>query len=113
MNPDITMGSKTLNSTFFMVDTKPSYSILLGRDWIHSSQSIPSILYHLLMFLEGNKVEVVPIDANPFSANITVAELIFYSSGIGPIMLIEDYEEGSIKSCDLTHQGFKWNVQSI
>ena len=28
-------------------------------------------------------------------------------------MLTEDYEEGLVKSYDLTHQGFKCNVQSI
>ena len=34
---DITMAPKTLNSAFFMVDVKFIYSMLLGRDWIHSS----------------------------------------------------------------------------
>jgi len=34
---DIIIGPKTMSSTFFMVGAKPSYSLLLGRDWIHSS----------------------------------------------------------------------------
>ena len=62
---------------------------------------------------EGNKVKVVPVNVNPFLADIAIVELIFYSPGIDPIMLTEDYEEGSIESCDLTYHGFKWNVQSI
>ena len=65
------------------------------------------------MFWEGNKVEVVPIDVNPFSTDIVVIESIFYSSGIGLIMVNEEYEERLVESCYLTHKGFKWNVQSI
>ena len=45
---DITVRSKTLSFTFFVVDAKPSYSILLDRDWIHSNQSIPSTYINCL-----------------------------------------------------------------
>ena len=65
------------------------------------------------MFWEGNKVEVFPADANPFSVDIAIVESIFYLLGIGFIMLTEDYEVGLVKSCDLTSRGFKWNMQSI
>ena len=54
------------------------------------------------MFWEGDKVEVVLTDTNPFSVDITITESIFYSIGVRPIMMIEDYEEGSVESCDLT-----------
>ena len=36
MNVELTIGSKTLLTTFFVIDGKGSYSLLLGRDWIHS-----------------------------------------------------------------------------
>ena len=65
------------------------------------------------MFWEGNKVDVVPINTNPFSANITMVESIFYSPCVGPIMLTNDYEEGSMEFYNLTSQGFKWSIQSI
>ena len=58
-------------------------------------------------------VEVVPVNMDPFSTNITMAESIFYSPYVGAIMLIVDYEEGSIESCNLTSQGFKWRTQLI
>ena len=58
-------------------------------------------------------MEVVLVDTNPFLIDIVIVKSIFYSLGIGPIMLTMDYEERLIESCDLTHQGFKWNVQSI
>ena len=62
------------------------------------------------MFKEGNKVEVVLANTNPFSDDIAIAELIFYSPRVGPIMMTEDYKEGSVESCDLTSQRFKWSV---
>ena len=34
---NITVGPKTFNLAFFVVDTEPTYYVLLGRDWIHSS----------------------------------------------------------------------------
>ena len=37
INVELTIGSKTLLTTFFVIDGKGSYSLLLGRDWIHAS----------------------------------------------------------------------------
>ncbi|RZB66308.1 hypothetical protein D0Y65_042090 [Glycine soja] len=42
----ITIGPKTMYLAFFIVDAKPTYSVLLGRDWIHASQFLPSTLHH-------------------------------------------------------------------
>ena len=33
---DLTIRSKTLPTTFFVVKGKGSYATLLGRDWIHA-----------------------------------------------------------------------------
>jgi hypothetical protein len=30
------IGSKTLLTTFFVIEGKGAYSLLLGRDWIHA-----------------------------------------------------------------------------
>ena len=37
MNVELTIRSKTLLTTFFVIDGKGSYSLLLGRDWIHAN----------------------------------------------------------------------------
>ena len=37
INVKLTIGSKTLLATFFVIDEKGSYSLLLGRDWIHAN----------------------------------------------------------------------------
>ena len=36
-NIELTIKSKTLLTTFFIIDGKGSYSLLLGRDWIHAN----------------------------------------------------------------------------
>ena len=41
---ELTVGSKTTNTMFFVVDAKPRYTILLGREWIYANQCVPSIL---------------------------------------------------------------------
>ena len=99
---NITMGSNRLSFTFFVMNAKPTYSVLLGRDWIHFNQSIPSTLHQLLMFWDKGKVKVVPVDNNHFSTNITMAKSIFYSTQVKPIIVIDDFEERSVESCDLT-----------
>jgi hypothetical protein len=34
MSVELTVGSKTVPTTFFVVDVKGRYNVLLGRDWI-------------------------------------------------------------------------------
>jgi hypothetical protein len=38
----LTTGSKTVPATFFVVDVKGRYNVLLGRDWIHANGCVPS-----------------------------------------------------------------------
>ena len=49
MNVELTIGSKTLLTTFFIIDGKGSYSLLLGRDWIHANICVPSTMYQCLI----------------------------------------------------------------
>ena len=46
---DLTIGSKTLPTTFFVINGKSSYSLLLGRDWIHANCCIPSTMHQCLI----------------------------------------------------------------
>ena len=45
INVKLTIGSKTLLTTFFVIDGKGLYSLLLGRDWIHANCCIPSTMH--------------------------------------------------------------------
>ena len=45
INIQLTIGSKTLLTTFFVIDGKGSYSLLLGRDWIRANCCVPSTMH--------------------------------------------------------------------
>jgi len=42
---ELTIGSKTLPTTFFGISGKGAYNTLLGRDWIHANCCIPSTMH--------------------------------------------------------------------
>nr|ABA98296.1 retrotransposon protein, putative, unclassified [Oryza sativa Japonica Group] len=63
LNVELTVGSKTIPTTFFVIDGKGSYSLLLGRDWIHASCCIPSTMHQCLIQWQGDKIEIVPADS--------------------------------------------------
>jgi len=46
---DLTIESKTLPTTFFIINGKGSYAILLCRDWIHANCCIPSTMHQCLI----------------------------------------------------------------
>lgn len=72
LNVELTIGSKTLPVTFFVIDGKGAYSLLLGRDWIHANCCIPSTMHQILMQWVGDKIEIVPADK---TVNVASAEL--------------------------------------
>jgi hypothetical protein len=59
---DLTMGSKTILTSFFIVSSKSTYTILLGRDWIHANYCIPSMMHQCPIQWVGDEVEVVHAD---------------------------------------------------
>jgi hypothetical protein len=45
MPVELTIGSKTMATAFFMVDVGGRYNMLLGQDWIHTNGCVPSTLH--------------------------------------------------------------------
>jgi hypothetical protein len=41
LNVELTMGRKTNPTTFFVVESRGTYTVLLGRDWIHANCLCP------------------------------------------------------------------------
>ncbi|KAK1603643.1 hypothetical protein QYE76_027316, partial [Lolium multiflorum] len=70
LNVDLTIGRKTIPTTFFIVDSKSTYAVLLGRDWIHANCCIPSTMHQCIIQWDGDEVEVVQADD---SAEISMA----------------------------------------
>jgi hypothetical protein len=62
LNVDLTVGSKTIPTSFFIVSSKSLYTVLLGRDWIHANCCIPSMMHQCLIQWDGDEVEVVHVD---------------------------------------------------
>ena len=49
-------------TTFFVVDVKGRYNILLGHGWIHANCCIPSTLHQCVIQWVGDDVEVIEVD---------------------------------------------------
>ncbi|KAK1632555.1 hypothetical protein QYE76_006870 [Lolium multiflorum] len=62
LNVDLTVGRKTIPTSFFIVDSKSTYAVLLGRDWIHANCCIPSTMHQCIIQWDGDEVEVVHAD---------------------------------------------------
>ena len=67
---ELAIGSKVLPTIFFVVDAKGSYSVLLGRDWIHANCSVPSTMHQVLIQWNEDNVEIVRADT---SATVNMA----------------------------------------
>lgn len=57
---ELTIGSKTLSTAFFIIKGKGSYIVLLGRDWIHANCCITSTMHQCLIQWIGDTVEIAP-----------------------------------------------------
>jgi hypothetical protein len=62
LNVDLTVGSKTIPTSFFIVSSKSTYTVPLGRDWIHANCCISSMMHQCLIQWDGDEVEVVHTD---------------------------------------------------
>jgi hypothetical protein len=49
MSVELTIGTKTLAAAFFVADVEENYSLILGRDWIHANQRVPSTLHQMIL----------------------------------------------------------------
>ena len=63
---ELTIGSKTVATAFFVSEVQGNFNLILGRDWIHANQCVPSSLHQYLIQWIGDEVEVVHGDASSF-----------------------------------------------
>jgi len=94
---DLTISSKTLPTTFFVINGKGSYSLLLGRDWIHANCCIPSTMHQCLIQWIGDVVEVVAADS---SFSIASAEACEWSYGMISCFSGQAWETEFLKIAD-------------
>ena len=65
---ELTVGSKTLATAFFVSEVQGNFSLILRRDWIHANQCVPSTLHQILIQWIGDEIEVVHGDTSNFIA---------------------------------------------
>jgi hypothetical protein len=70
---ELTIGTKTLAVAFFVANVEGNFSLILGRDWIHANQCVPSTLHQMLLQSVSDDVEQVHADA---SACIAMADVV-------------------------------------
>ena len=56
----IKVGTQTFDSTFYVIDIRPSYSCLLGRPLIHNAGAVTSTLHQMLKYLTQGKIITIP-----------------------------------------------------
>jgi phage terminase large subunit-like protein len=64
VNIELTIGSKTMLTTFFVINGKGAYSLLLGQDWVHTNCCIPSTMHQCIIQWIGDAIEVVQADTS-------------------------------------------------
>jgi hypothetical protein len=64
----LTIGSKRLATIFFVaIEVQGSYSLILGREWIHGNSCVPSSLHWFLIQLVDDEVEIVDVDSSAYA----------------------------------------------
>jgi hypothetical protein len=44
VSKELTIWSKSLPTTFFIIEVQGNYSVILGLDWIHTNRCVPSTM---------------------------------------------------------------------
>jgi len=75
---EVTVGSQKCQTAFYVIDAKVGYNALLGRNWIHQNQCVPSSLHQSLIFWNGNDIEMIKANDCPFVGCVNMAEAQYY-----------------------------------
>jgi hypothetical protein len=105
---ELTIGSKTLATAFFIAETQGNFGLILGRDWIHANKCVPSTLQQMLIQWVDDEVEVVHGDNSACvvvadSHSIDVHDDVKYLSGLD----LSNYEFISCSSNGFIHAVIK------
>ena len=49
-------------TAFFVAEVQGNYNVILGRDWVHANQCVPSIMHQFLIQWVDDEVEVIHAD---------------------------------------------------
>lgn len=63
----LTIGVVTLNTPIHIMSYQLSRNLILGREWIHAMNSVPSTLHRKIKYIYNNKVHTLDIDPKPYT----------------------------------------------
>jgi hypothetical protein len=75
---ELTVGSKTIPTAFFIAEVQDNYNVILGRDWIHVNRCVPSTLHQFLIQWVGEEVEIVHADVSACIAAVDSSSWFHY-----------------------------------
>jgi hypothetical protein len=61
---ELTVGSKTLPTAFFVAEVQGNYNVILGHDWVHANQCVPSTMHQFLIQWVEDEVEIIYADTS-------------------------------------------------
>jgi hypothetical protein len=99
---ELTIGSKTLTTTFFITDVQGSYNLILGHDWIHANRCVSSSLHQFLIQWVGDAIQVVHSD----SLVHVIATNAPMLGGHDAIACLSGRDLSSFEFISVTRQGF-------
>jgi hypothetical protein len=109
ISKELTVGSKTLPTTFFVTETQGNFSLILGRDWIHANQCVPSTLHQFLIQWVGDEVEIVHGDASACVAVADSSTMDNYKN----LKCLTCLDLSNLKLIDSTKDGFATVVMKL
>ena len=99
---ELTVGSKMLATVFFVSEVQGNFSLILGRDWIHANQCVPSTLHQFLIQWIGDEIKVVHGDTSSF---ITSADSNFIGANDN-IKCLSGLDLSDYELISFTKEGF-------
>jgi hypothetical protein len=65
---ELTIGSKSLATAFFVIEVQDNYSVILGRNWIHVNHCVSSTLHQFLIQWIDDEIKVVHANTSTYIA---------------------------------------------
>jgi len=110
---EITVGTFTSLSAFFVVNTSAHYQALLGREWIHANLCVPSTLHPFLLLWKEDDVEIVWADDKPFQTVSDAVDARYYDPNCRPIRFRGTKRFGSPRSLEVGESVFKKRAEEL
>ena len=102
LNVELTVGNKTIRTSFLVISGRGSYTALLGRDWIHANCCVPSTMHQCLIQWDGDNVAIVRADD---SADVAQAGVAFYERDDQECLMRKNFDD--CKSITVSKNGLR------